>query len=284
MKKEPENFVNFVKLCRNTDGGFGNFPGSDSAVDYTIAAVEIYIEENKELENKETCIKFLSSCQRSDGGFGRTPETSSVSAVDYTCSGVAALYQLGVYPADIKGCVRYINSCENPDGGYGRMPKKPSDMDSTVSAVAALNILGERFSISRISNYIKSLYDGKAYVSRPGEKSNVEYSSLALLALEICGIDSRDENLIKFVLDCQNDDGGYGEMQKRPSNIDYTYSALEILRKFDVKPKNLSAAKDFVNSCFNEDGGFGFIPGTSSKVEYTYYGISCIKYLDYFRL
>lgn len=282
---EIEKTINFVKSCENKEGGFGNFLNDESCVDSTVAAIEIFNMLNRNVENRAKHIKFLKSCQNKDGGFGR--KINDISSVDYTCSAVAALYELGAYPDDVRGMVNFINSCKNFDGGYGRMPNLQSDLDSTISAVSALRIVGEIYYSREIIRYLKSLYveSGNYGFYKPNYagKGNVEYINLALLGYEMCGIEeekNRIEKIINFVLDCQNEDGGFGEIPGYPSNIDYTYSALEILNKFNVKLK--FNALEFVKRCYNNDGGFGFIPGTSSKVEYTYYGISCLNYLKNF--
>jgi len=279
--------INFVKSCEDKEGGFGNFVHDEGGVDSTVAGIEIFNVLNAKIENREKHIKFLKKCQNPDGGFGR--KINDVSAIDYTCSAVAALYELGDYPENVKGMVNFVNLCKNPDGGFGRTPGSPSDLDSTISAIAALRIVGEIYYTKEIINYIKSLYAESEnfafYKPNPTGKGNVEYTNLALMGYDMCGIEEEQEKrkkIINFTLRCQNEDGGFGEIPGYPSNIDYSYSALEILSKFNVKLKY--NAMEFVKKCYNEDGGFGFIPGTSSKVEYTYYGISCLNYLKFLEL
>ena len=271
--------INWAKSCQNDDGGFGNAPAFSSTMDYTVAGLAVLAEFNSRPDDVKGCIEWVKSCQNDDGGFGRTPD-DEISYTDYTCSALAALYLLGLYPQKISECMGFIKSCENDDGGYARTPGAPSDMDSTASAVSSLNMLGEKPHHPQDAvRYVGSLRTPWGYRSSACGDANVEYSALALTILEVFGAGVVDRDLAEFAKSCQNDDGGFGELPDRPSNIDYSYSALEILQKAGVKPLEFEKCIEFVNACKNEDGGFGWIPGSPSRVEYTYYGINCIKYL-----
>ena len=228
-------------------------------------------------------INWVKSCQNDDGGFGRIPGDET-SCSDYTCSSLASLYLLGLYPEEISKCIEFARSCRNDDGGYGRTPGVLSDMDSTASSISSLSIVGEKpHHPENAIGYVGSLRTPHGYKSSASGDANVEYSALALTILEMCGRGMPDRDLVELTKSCQNEDGGFGELPNRPSNIDYSYSALEILQKAGVKPMDFEKCRGFVNACRNEDGGFGWVPGSPSRVEYTYYGINCVKYLNAFK-
>ena len=78
--------------------------------------------------------------------------------------------------------------------------------------------------------------------------------------------------IVYYILERQNEDGGYTFARGAESNAQDTYYALEILRMLDAKPTNLDKTVRFVQGLQHSDGGF-------DSVKSAYYVITILSQL-----
>ncbi len=96
--------------------------------------------------------------------------------------------------------------------------------------------------------------------------------ALALLNLSVPG----SEELIQWILDRRNADGGWGNVQSDTSHLSFTFYALGILESLGVRYWD-ERLTDFVLGCRNADGAFGWAPGKSSDIRYTYQALHMLN-------
>jgi len=89
--------------------------------------------------------------------------------------------------------------------------------------------------------------------------------------------ESEKNKLIRWILRCQNPDGGFGFLPNSTSFIENTYFALKALNLLKVEKNtiqpNLSKALSFILSCYTGRGGFARKSGGAPLLEATYYSI-----------
>jgi hypothetical protein len=212
--------------------------------------------------------------------------------------------------------VAYIVNRQNDDGGYAFAQGLDSNAQDTYYGLAILNVLGSPsprvdrtvqwlrdFDLGSIYSYY---YIGKAlrlcteplgsqfreYVESALSSGKhfgnvdvyVEVSSefeLSLMFLElasILNISPNSEEAERWLLKCQNEDGGFGTHGH--SNINSTYHAVASLILLKANRKDLNDALGFVRECEKSHGGFTVIPrSVTSYMEHTFYGVMTLGLL-----
>ncbi|KAJ1560851.1 hypothetical protein HK096_006975, partial [Nowakowskiella sp. JEL0078] len=105
-----------------------------------------------------------------------------------------------------------------------------------------------------------------------------------LTALDV--IKQRDaltkEDVVKFVLDCQNPDGGFGGYINQNSHILHTLSAIQVLFTYDSLDKiDVNKVIDFVKSLQKNDGSFIGDRSTGEiDARFSYCALSCLSILN----
>jgi hypothetical protein len=124
------------------------------------------------------------------------------------------LYPAAQSPSEEEQIVRFALACRNADGGFGGNVGHDSHLLYTLSAVQVLCMLGAEVpDKDKTAAWVAALQqpDGSFVGDRWGEvDTRFSYSALNCLAL-LGRLDAVDmDAAVKFVLGCQNWDGGFG--------------------------------------------------------------------------
>jgi hypothetical protein len=207
---------------------------------------------------------FLAKAQNKDGGFG-TARGSNSSPL-YTGWAGLALGSAGRNPYDVKrrggrSLARYLLR----GGSSGR---DIGEVERTVllMKVAGINprSVGGRNLLSEI--------EGRRQAN--GSISNfVSYTAFGVLALRAHGA-SAGSSTVRWLIESQNADGGYGVARASASDSDMTGAALQALATVGRRNSATAVrAVDWLQRNQNDDGGFGQFRGRPSNSQSTSYAV-----------
>jgi len=135
--------VQFVKSCKNFDGGFGAVPGAESHAGQIFCCVgALSIAGALHVVDRDLLGWWLAERQCDGGGLNGRPEKQS--DVCYTWWILSALSILGrVDWIDRAKLTQFILQCQDPsDGGISDRPGNMGDIFHTFFGVAGLSLLG----------------------------------------------------------------------------------------------------------------------------------------------
>ena len=135
--------VQFVKSCRNFDGGFGAVPGAESHAGQIFCCVgALSIAGALDMVDRDLLGWWLAERQCDSGGLNGRPEKQS--DVCYSWWILSSLSILGrVDWIDRAKLVQFILQCQDPDdGGISDRPGNMGDIFHTFFGVAGLSLLG----------------------------------------------------------------------------------------------------------------------------------------------
>ncbi|AIH03897.1 MAG: Prenyltransferase/squalene oxidase [Thermodesulfobacterium sp. 37_54] len=87
------------------------------------------------------------------------------------------------------------------------------------------------------------------------------------------------QEVLKWLKEDFNPDGGYGFYPGTTSYLENTFYALKIYSLLEIKPENLNQTKEFIISCYVGKGGFARKPGATAFLESTYYAVKSFEVL-----
>ena len=135
--------VQFLKSCRNFDGGFGAVPGAESHAGQIFCCVgALSIAGALDMVDRDLLGWWLAERQCDSGGLNGRPEKQS--DVCYSWWILSSLSILGrVDWIDRAKLVQFILQCQDPDdGGISDRPGNMGDIFHTFFGVAGLSLLG----------------------------------------------------------------------------------------------------------------------------------------------
>lgn len=234
-----DEVLEFVKKCKNEDGGYGGSENYPSTILTTFNALQILFIYSQKFYDENT-ISFILSNFTEDGSF--TNDSSGMSDNRINCSAVLSLHLLylnknNVFDIlsmeenisfdfcneinfDYKKCISYVISCYNSDGGYGLEKGDESHCAFTFCCLSILRSLGCLNYVNKrdITRFIVLRQNENGGLSgRVNKKEDVCYSFWAYAALKIINKNKLidEEKLIKFIFSCQSTKGGFSD---RPGN------------------------------------------------------------------
>jgi energy-coupling factor transport system substrate-specific component len=205
--------------------------------------------------------------------------------------------------ADSSQAVSWLISVQEPDGGFGSSPKSGSDVTQTTWAMLALEAAGKNprdvsrggktpidYLRSRVSgvksagDYARAIlavqgsgldpreFGGKNLVSElQGQQAQngswqgwPGVTSYAIVALRSAGAGARLGDAQAWLIEAQNDDGGWGNARNSGSVPDITGAALQAIPDTKAARRGLS----FLNNHQRKNGGFS-IPGGAVNTQST---------------
>jgi uncharacterized repeat protein (TIGR02543 family) len=235
-----------------------------AAADYPLSATDTEIED---------AIAFLRDAQTSDGSVGGFVTSAWV---------VMALAVAGEDPNEFATStsadtiIEYLMA-EADTGSY-----EATDWARMILAIVAAGLDPTDFDGV---NYVAGLQDtyeeeditGEDYLQL-GFPDMLNDDFWGVMALEAAG-ESADPDVIDFVLEMQNDDGGWSWDLAEDSDVDSTAAAIMALRAAGTSSSSTSiqGALDFLADAQNDDGGFPeLVPGVSNAAS-TAWAIAAIR-------
>ncbi len=215
------------------------------------------------LDQQTKCVHPFTGAR--PGGWGWTDRPGSVPDADDTAGALIALYALDrddpqVRAAALKG-IRWLMNLQNPDGGiptfcrgWGRLEFDRSSPDITAHAVAAASLWEDYFSanygkcfskfLSRAIVFLQNVQNGDGSFHplwfgspRGKDQKNPVYGTARVIwgVAKAAANDPKREGMIqravKFLLEAQNEDGGWGGQRGLTSGMEETSAAVEALLK-----------------------------------------------------
>jgi len=221
----------FLRGCQNSDGGFGIttsknnlYSSSLESTFYSIIALNIigYIPRLK-LHIPKT-VNWVISHYNIDGGFHG--DNSVISNEYYTFLALLILNLLKQLDrVDINLTSNYLVNAQI---------KKNPEVTITTSRLLSLYLLKmlERLNLTiSTSRLARCQNKNGGYRNKKISivyRSDMNSTFQAILGLYLIGKTKKikKENAIKWILSCQNDDGGFGNKPNSKSSISYTYDAI----------------------------------------------------------
>jgi hypothetical protein len=207
---------------------------------------------------------YLAKAQNEDGGFGATP--SAGSSPLYTGWAGLALGSIGRNPQDVKrpggrSLARYVMRGAGSLTDIGEIERT-----ALLAKVAGISprSFGGRNLIAEIQG--RRRHDGSI-------SGFVSYTAFGILALKAGGA-SAGGPTIRWLLQSQNDDGGFGVARSSASDSDMTGAALQALATVGRAGSPVAKrAVAWLRSNQNGDGGYGQFKGRASNAQSTAYAI-----------
>ncbi|KAM3728342.1 Geranylgeranyl transferase type-2 subunit beta [Dirofilaria immitis] len=192
----------YVKQCQQPSGGFACAEQHDAHLLQTLSAIQIMIMLSKLDEiDIDAVACYVTSLQNDDGSFGGD-ECNEIDTRFSFCA-LATLHLIGRLENSINvgKAIDFVLHCYNFDGGFGARPGSESHAGQRTA-----RWLAERQCLSGGLN------------GRPEKLPDVCYSWWVLASLRMIGrlhwIDNK--SMIKFILACQDSDGGFAD---RPGDV-----------------------------------------------------------------
>lgn len=233
--------VQQVQACRAQDGGYSGAPGHDSHLLHTLSALQLLAlcgsgsgSSARPLQEDPAAaaatVAYLARLQQPSGAFAGDAWGELDTRFTYCALQAAAL--LGRLDAlDVAGAVAHIGRCRNFDGGYGAVPGGESHAGQVFCCLGALAIAGAlapggagRLDADLLGWWLaERQVDSGGLNGRPEKQSDVCYSWWILSSLCLLGRERWIDGsaLARFILDCQDDEGG--GIADRPGNVADVY-------------------------------------------------------------
>jgi squalene-hopene cyclase-like protein/prenyltransferase/squalene oxidase-like repeat protein len=207
---------------------------------------------------------YLAKAQNEDGGFGATP--SGGSSPLYTGWAGLALGSTGRNPQDVKrpggrSLARYVLRGSRSLTDIGEIER--TALLAKVAGISARSF-GGRNLVDEIQG--RRRHDGSI-------SGFVSYTAFGVMALRAGGA-SAGGTTIRWLIQSQNDDGGFGVARGSASDADMTGAALQALATVGrASSPAAGRAVQWLRANQNGDGGFGQFKGRTSNAQSTAYAV-----------
>ncbi|MGZ3773430.1 MAG: prenyltransferase/squalene oxidase repeat-containing protein [Pseudobdellovibrionaceae bacterium] len=208
------------------------------------------LESGMATQNLKDSTQYLLSVQdKKSGGFGFGLDFETYMDTDDTAEILLYLHKAGIKNADTDKAIQWLFSMQNDDGGWGAFDRNnngnllldfatrdfldSADMFDESSADVTGHILEALAAYDYTVTNSESVRKAVDYLLKTQEKqlpawlgrwgSNYVYgTSAGLIGLAKAGVDLKSEKIVssvKWLIQCQNKDGGYGESWASYTNI-----------------------------------------------------------------
>ena len=188
-------FYDYIMKCKNPDGSFSAYPGAETDLRSTFAALFIAWMFNiitPELSDK--LVEFTVSCQNYDGGFGPLPNCEAHGGYTYSAIGILTILNR-MDAVNLNKCARWIADRQMPfSGGFNGRTHKLVDtcytwwIGSPARTIANYLKIGPFWNDKAMSEYIlkcaQSQYGG--FRDRPPHKVDPFHTMWGCAGLCVC--------------------------------------------------------------------------------------------------
>jgi len=251
--------VEWVLTCRNSDGGFGSFPGDISAIRPTACAVEALQSLGVAVPDAEKVAEYVARQQKPDGTFlGRQWGTrwTDQSTLVNSHYAMRALRALGHPVSRREELVTFILSRQRPDGAFleDLYPEREAPCREAFYAIDALGAVGAQ--VPRSSDLVRFLH----YMQTDEIRHDGGFMNDAPPDWEAHrDLPQRSVSSVGYR------DPGPEDTRAIPAKVGYTnatYFAIAALSLLGSGPPDRDAAVKFL--CSQQHTGGGFLTGMGS--------------------
>ncbi|ELA47563.1 hypothetical protein VCUG_00886 [Vavraia culicis subsp. floridensis] len=268
-KQIASDTINFLRQCKNDDGGYGSAKGYPSTVFNTMLACQVATMLDQDFYDERTIDYVLSCCRNgifyaekcTDGFIEEDNRFVCAALISLTlldvcrrknigvfnkCSGLVTKYDMSedfFKLLERKGfekdkTILYLLKCYNMDGGFGCIPGAESHCGQIYACLVSLKLLNALHRVDKvqITFFLINRQEASGGLNgRPYKKEDVCYSFWTLCSLDILNgtkyIDC--DKLREYIHNCWSDDGGYADRPGNVSDCFHTMYALLGLRILD---------------------------------------------------
>ena len=203
--------ANWVAAQQNPDGGLEN-------ADHTSRMVLFLSDMGYDITNGTD---WLINYQNQDGGWGLRMNYTSSSWE--TALAVKALSSQYYQTPEINNGLNWLLNNQNPDDGWGINISDVYITSIVIDSFLSAGIAPAQIKLQDASDWLKS--------QSPNCTSDVAVRLLILNDMELLDSDMKNES-IQWLLDNQNEDGGWGPLKNRTSTPYHTALAIKALEVF----------------------------------------------------
>jgi hypothetical protein len=146
--------------------------------------------------------------------------------------------------------------------------------------VKAIQLLDEKLNKNRRLSPSIEDFETKPEWMNARVKNNVSLEDVHMITdlAKIKKAEIECETMMRWLLDLQNEDGGFGAHLW--SDMNSTYHAIASLSNLGYRVEALRRTHEFVRSCEIPNGGFSLVPCSSpTHMEYVFHGVSALDLL-----
>eukprot|EP01053_Blabericola_migrator_P000060 Blabericola_migrator_1__59@NODE_1014_length_5701_cov_211_092474_g696_i0_p3_GENE_NODE_1014_length_5701_cov_211_092474_g696_i0NODE_1014_length_5701_cov_211_092474_g696_i0_p3_ORF_typecomplete_len346_score67_39Prenyltrans/PF00432_21/61Prenyltrans/PF00432_21/1_4e08Prenyltrans/PF00432_21/1_3e06Prenyltrans/PF00432_21/1_2e09Prenyltrans/PF00432_21/1_9e05Prenyltrans/PF00432_21/2_1e05SQHop_cyclase_C/PF13243_6/0_36SQHop_cyclase_C/PF13243_6/2_9e08SQHop_cyclase_C/PF13243_6/89SQHop_cyclase_N/PF13249_6/0_0081SQ len=163
--------------------------------------------------------------------------------------------------------IQFLLDCQNADTGFGPSPNIFSQLTATMYALSALTLLGFSRLIDVSDFVLRCQNEDGSFNGEGFGDVDARYSDCAAICLHLCGRSMLSDSVpkaVKWLVRCQNVDGGFGSSPTCESHAAYCFVAYHALRHFGAlhQIRNPVGLWTFLLSRFTVDG---FVNGRPEK-------------------
>jgi len=107
--------------------------------------------------------------------------------------------------------------------------------------------------------------------------------SMRVILMKKLGIDFNEEGYLRWFIEAQMYDGGYGHLKKSTAFMETSYWALKALHALKSSPSDFKGCFEFINGCQCDNGGFGRQIMSLPTLEATYCATASLNILGKLR-
>jgi hypothetical protein len=225
-------------------------------------------------------LDFVSARRKEDGGFGASamlPATVEDTYYSLRILSALEIQNIPGYRQDL-ALKKYLSRMRETEWLGARttfhclaaccMAKVPVDRDKTILFVERRLIqmqnLPERYYCARIVREVLGMTDDPIIEQLAGHSTRPAWRDVSELWMNMYlmqGNKAEQEmasqnDLITWLQDCQNSDGGFGFLPGSTSFIENSYICLRALAFLDAAPQDIVGCRSFLISCRTGTGGF----------------------------
>lgn len=243
-----DEVIDFVHSCWDEQsGGFGAYPRHDGHILSTLSAIQVLLiydqlEDERFISKKPAVLKFIKGLQLENGSF----QGDRFGEVDtrFIYTAISALSILGELTESITSpAVEFVLLCRNFDGGFGMVPGAESHAAQVFTCLATLAITAslDRISVEQTAAWLSDRQiAGGGLNGRPEKLPDLCYSWWVMSSLCILG-NAKWVDLValkKFILLCQDPDGGFSDRPENETDVYHTCFSLAGLSLIETSSKS----------------------------------------------
>ncbi|KAI5173800.1 geranylgeranyl transferase type-2 subunit beta [Pancytospora epiphaga] len=232
------------------------------------------LNSQKMEEQRASAISFVKSCLNDDGGFGGNTGLSSTVIFTFNALQILFLYDVPYYNTKT---VDFLVGLQQPDGSFVNDKFLEKDTRIDCCAILSLRLLEIMEKYIRLKK--DTLENNKVYFVEKSIKSFNKGELKEPISDEYAGeINFNKHESIHHLLDCYNDDGGFGQIIGSESHAAQVFCCVSSLRSLGALDAiDRSAVEDFLVFRQCPNGGLNGRINKKEDVCYSFWTLASLK-------
>ncbi|MFV2016336.1 MAG: prenyltransferase/squalene oxidase repeat-containing protein, partial [Candidatus Heimdallarchaeota archaeon] len=220
------------------DSGFGYKPDASPRVKYTYYGIRALRARSNPLSQSSAIANFISKSRTLDGGFGQFPnaQLAYLSHTYWALSSLNLIGKLNSNNINVNDVLFWLSFLRKDNGTYGNSRLSDPSIISTYRALQVKTLLGANDQLDPVLNQNLSSYRLESGGYRNRLAKTVPTMEATYYGVQLALKLNLNVNLTKtveFILDLQNNDGGFALRPGFSSRLTSTYFAMLSLKIID---------------------------------------------------